>query len=492
MAFTHNRPSTRRHYAIENEVKTDGTYTVSRMGGASSSESFTNNNATYQTSFDNNNVIHNGTHVVSVQKLSSLNTVTGGGAGYGSGQTGEIEVTSIFSATIYENSRKTFNTYSESRDDTGTDNAFGNGRSASSSSTFRVFESYGSSITESSAEGFSSFTGTRKFVSADSDGNTGNYTKRTTQSKTFNQGGTTEKVAAGSVVNATTTTYIDSLTYNKITGNTGETPNGNTVTQDQTITGDDTVTDFTRHEEAVYNQTTPTSREEVSAETITVTFQANVTYPVKSSNLLSTFASSYTVRSSTTAENGQYVTISLDAFTTDKSILSNKPVAEYSQYTIHGNARFLRGGVRLSNGFVTGASLTDKLTQLYITQPPLNQAISYEIYVPSVGETSRSGNAITNLTQPHSIIGATSSEGTKIYSDFTNYGHPVNFNDTDNRGYVWDSTTFRSNFYGSRTTNIKRTITNTDDSGFGGSYNVQGFNPDVTTETFTRAGSDEF
>ncbi len=489
MAFTHNRPSARRHYAIENEVKTDGTYTVDKIAGASSSESTTFEGGTNKSSFDNK-VIHDGNHVVRSQYLSSLNTVTNEGDGFTSGRTGEIEVTSIFSHTQDECSRKTFNTFSETREDTGTGNVFGNGKTASSSTTFRSFRSYGSSITESSAEGFSSFTASRKRVSADSDGNTGNYTVNTTQSNTFNLGGTTERVAAGSVVNATTTTSIDSLTYNKIAGNTGETPNGDTVDQDQTITGDDTVTDFTRHLEAVYNNTTPTTIEEVIPEVVTATEKVNVSYPAKSSNLLSTLVSFYEIRTTISSYNGASQTVSKDGFTTDKKTLTNVPVATYNQHTLHGNASFLKGGVRLSNGFVSGASYTDKLTQLYITQPPLDQAISYEIYVSSVGETQKTGNAITNLTQQDDAIGFTSSEGTIIYANFTNYGHPVNFNDTDNRGYVWDSRTFRSYFYGSRTTNIKRAVTNTTDSGFGGSYNVQGYSPDVTTENFTRAGSD--
>ncbi len=489
MAFTHNRPSARRHYAIENEVKTDGTQTVSRIAGASSSESTTFDGGTNKTSFENK-AIHNGNHVVSSQYLSTLNTATRVGDGFASGMTGEIVVTSIFSDTQGECSRKTFNTFSETRKDTGTGNAFGNGRSASSSSTYRSFRSYGSSITSSSAEGFYSFTASRKRQSGDGDGNTGNYTVRTTNSTNFSIGGTTERVAAGSVVNATTTTYIDSLTYIKIAGNTGETPNGDTVDQDQTITGSDTVTNFTRHLEAVYHNTTPTTIEEVIPEVVTATEKVNVSYPAKSSNLLSTVVSFYEIRTTISSYNGAYQTVSKDGFTTDKQTITNTPVGTYGEFTVHGEASFLKGGVRLSNGFVSGASLTDKLTELYITQPPLNQAISYEIYVPSVGETQKTGNAITNLTQPHSIIGYTSSEGTKIYSDFTDYSHPVNFNDTESRGYVYDSSTFRSYYYDYKTTNRKRTTTNTEDDGFGGSYNVQGYFPDVTTENFTRSGSD--
>ncbi len=489
MAFTHNRPSTRRHTAIEDEVKTDGTYTITRLAGASSSESRSNANVTYKTSF-HNDAIHNGLHPVSSQYRSEGNTVTNAGDSFASGATQDERVTSIFSHTKDVCSRSTFVTGSESRQDTGTNNAFGNGNSNSASSTFRSFRSYGSSITEQSGQGFASATGSVKRVSRDDDGNTGNYIVRTTLSNSFEFGGTTERVAAGSVVDITTTTFRGDTTLFKETGNTGEMPNGNTNDPGVTNDGDKTVTDATRHEEAVYNMTTPTQIEEIIAETITATTEFNFTYKAKSSNLLSTFASFYTIRTSTTSENGQYVTISKDAFTTNKEILTNTPVAKYTNSTVHGGVAFLTGGSRLSNGFVSGASTANTITPIALTQPPLVQNISYQIYVDAIGETNKVGKRLTNLTENHNTLGFTSSEGTKIYSDFTNYSHPVNFHDTESRGYVYNSSTFRSNFFGSRTTNVKATTTETTDDGFGGSYVINGYIPDVTTRNFTQVGSD--
>ena len=489
MAFTHNRPSARRHTVLENEVKTDGTYTITRLRGGSSSESRSNANVTYKTSY-HNDAIHNGLHPVSSQYISEGNTVTNAGDSFASGATQDERVTSIFSHTKDVCSRSTFATGSQSRQDTGTDNVFGNGNSNSASSTFRSFRSYGSSITEQSGQGFASATGSTKRVSRDGDGNSGNYIVRTTLSNSFEFGGTTEKVAAGSVVNMTTTTFRGDTTLFKETGNTGEMPNGNTNDPGVTNDGNQTVTDRTRHEEAVFNMTTPTQIEEIIAETVTTTTEFDFLYKVKSSNLLSTFFSSYPIKTSTTSENGQYATISKDAFTTNRETLTNTPVSEYTKYTVHGAAAFLTGGVRLSNGFVSNPTTASTVIPIALTQPPLDQSVSYQLYVAARDQSNIVGNALTNLTENHNTLGVTSSEGTQIYSDFTDYGHPVNFHDTESRGYVYDSRTFRSNFFGDRTTNIKATTTQTENSGFGGSYTLNGYVPDVQTQNFTRAGSD--
>jgi hypothetical protein len=490
MAFTHNRPTAQRHYAIAYEVKTNGTQTTSRIEGASSSESFSNDNNTAKSSF-HVNAIHNGEFPAETRKLSTLNTNTYSNNGGHNGNTNAIQVTSVFDHTRQEVSRSTFQTGTDLGQDSGTGNVFGNGESYSASSTYRMFQSYGSSISERSGQGRRYFTGSRKRVSRDDEGNTGNYVVRTTRSNSFSFGGTTKREAAGTVVNFTTTTYRGDTTLYVEAGNTGEMPNGNTNDPGVTNDGDQTVTDGTRHEEAIYNFTTPTTIEEVSAKTITETTEVNFTYRVFSSDLLSTFASFYPIKTSTTNINEEYITISKDSFTTQKEILTNKPVAEYSVFTLHGDGcSFLRGGSRLTNGFVSGPSTTSVLTQLYITQPPLNQVNQYDIYVPTVQQTNRTGNAITVLNQQDNDIVFTSSEGTKIYSDFTNYSHPVNFNDTETRGYVYDSTTFISRFYDTGTTDRKRTITNTEDDGYGGSYELNGYSQDVTTRNFTRAGSD--